>query len=324
MATYSAIFGDWLCEMAEKEPRLVAITPAMFEGSGMVKFAKNYPDRYYDVAIAEQHSVTLAGGLACEHMKPVVAIYSTFLQRAYDQLIHDVALPQLPVLFAIDRAGFVGGDGPTHCGNFDLSYLRCIPNMIVMAPSDANECRHMLTTGFYANAPAAVRYPRGSGPQVTLDPELQHFPIGKAISIREGSDIALLSFGSMLAPAKEIAETLNATVIDMRFIKPIDETMIITLAKTHTVFVTLEENSVMGGAGSAVNEVVMAHNLGVRVINIGIPDHFVEHASPQEMLSSCGLDADGILKQITAKIALPTNGTNVGADLRVGPRMGVL
>lgn len=302
MPTYSNIFGDWLCEMAAQDPRLVAITPAMIEGSGMVKFAEQYPDRCFDVGIAEQHSVTFAAGLACTHIKPVVAIYSTFLQRAYDQLIHDVALPQLPVLFAIDRAGLVGGDGPTHCGNFDLSYLRCIPNMIIMAPSDANECRHMLTTGFQANSPAAVRYPRGSGPQVVLDPELRTYPIGKAVTIREGQEIALLSFGSMLSSAKVVAERLNATVIDMRFIKPLDEGMLIALAQTHELFVTLEENAVMGGAGSAVNDVVMAHDLSVKVINIGIPDHFIEHASPQEMLDSCGLDPDGILKQLYARI----------------------
>lgn len=301
MPTYSQLFGDWLCEMAEKEPRLVAITPAMIEGSGMVSFAKQFPDRCFDVGIAEQHSVTLAAGLACENMKPIVAIYSTFLQRAYDQLIHDVALPNLPVLFALDRAGLVGGDGPTHCGNFDLSFLRCIPNMIIMAPSDGNECRHMLTTGFYANAPTAVRYPRGAGPMVVLEP-LKCLPIGKARTVREGRDIALLSFGSTLAAALVVAEQLDATVIDMRFIKPLDEACLLALAKTHSVYITLEENAVMGGAGSAVNEVVLAHQLPVTIVNIGIPDHFIEHASPQEMQTACGLDPQGILKQIMPKI----------------------
>lgn len=302
MATYSDVFGDWLCEMAELEPRLVAITPAMCEGSGLVRFSKTYPTRYYDVAIAEQHSVTLAAGLACENMKPVVAIYSTFLQRAYDQLIHDVALQNLPVLFAIDRAGLVGGDGPTHNGSFDLSYLRTVPNMIVMAPSDANECRRMLTTGLMANGPAAVRYPRGSGPLVQIESQCDPLPIGKAQLIRQGHTIALLSFGAMLQTAMTVAQTLNATVVDMRFVKPLDEAMIFEMAKNHTFIVTLEENAIMGGAGSGVNECLLANGYLCQILNIGIPDYFVEHAQPEEMLESCGLSAKHILARIQEKV----------------------
>ncbi|MBS0287445.1 MAG: 1-deoxy-D-xylulose-5-phosphate synthase [Proteobacteria bacterium] len=302
MATYSEIFGDWLCEMAAKEPNLVAITPAMCEGSGMVRFAKEFPERYFDVAIAEQHSVTLAAGFACEKMKPVVAIYSTFLQRAYDQLIHDVALQNLPVLFAIDRAGLVGGDGPTHNGSFDLSYLRAIPNMIVMAPADANECKDMLTTGLMANCPAAVRYPRGQGPLVTLNEGSKALPIGKAALCRKGKDIAILSFGAMLANGLKVGEELNATVVNMRFVKPLDEAMIIEMAKQHDYIVTLEENAVMGGAGEGVNACLLANHSRNQIINIGIPDHFVEHASPEEMLESCGLSASRILTTIQQKV----------------------
>lgn len=303
MASYSEIFGDWLCEMARQDPRVIGITPAMREGSGLVRFAKEFPDRYFDVAIAEQHSVTLAAGLACENMKPVVAIYSTFLQRAYDQLIHDVAIQNLPVLFAIDRAGLVGGDGATHCGNFDLSYLRCIPNMLVMAPSDANECRHMLYTGLMACCPAAVRYPRGSGPQVTLDNTLSSLPIGKGQIVRQGEQIALLSFGSMLAPSKVVAEKLNATLVNMRFVKPLDEKLILEIAKQHPVIVTLEENVVIGGAGSGVNACLLGNQCHNQVINIGLPDYFVEHALPEEMLASCGLDPAGILATIQEKVS---------------------
>ncbi len=302
MATYSEVFGDWLCEMAHKEPRLVAITPAMCEGSGLVRFSKKFPTRYFDVAIAEQHSVTLAAGLACEHLKPVVAIYSTFLQRAYDQLIHDVALQNLPVLFAIDRAGLVGGDGPTHNGNFDLSYLRAIPNMIVMAPSDANECRKMLTTGLYANAPAAVRYPRGSGPLVTLEEDCSPIAIGKANLVRQGQKIALLSFGSLLPQALNVANKLGATVVDMRFVKPLDELMIAQIAKAHDTLVTLEENAIMGGAGSAVNEYLLNQGFRNQILNLGIPDHFIEHASPDEMLESCHLSEAHILENILEKV----------------------
>jgi 1-deoxy-D-xylulose-5-phosphate synthase len=302
MPTYSEIFGDWLCEMAKVEPRLVAITPAMCEGSGLTRFAKEFPQRYFDVAIAEQHCVTLAAGLACEKMKPVVAIYSTFLQRAYDQLIHDVALQNLPVLFAIDRAGLVGGDGPTHNGSFDLSYLRPIPNMIIMAPSDANECRHMLYTGLMACSPAAVRYPRGSGPMVTLDETCHVLPIGKAQIIRQGEHIVLLSFGSMLASATIVAEKLNATLVNMRFVKPLDETLIVALAKDHPVIVTIEENVIIGGAGEGVNACLLAHGCQNQVINLGIPDHFVEHALPEEMLISCKLDPVSILASIQEKV----------------------
>ncbi len=302
MPTYSEIFGDWLCDMALVEPRLVAITPAMCEGSGLVRFAKTFPDRYFDVAIAEQHSVTLAAGLACEQMKPVVAIYSTFLQRAYDQLIHDVALQNLPVLFAIDRAGLVGGDGPTHNGAFDLSYLRAIPNMLIMAPSDGNECRHMLYTGLMACCPAAVRYPRGSGPLVDLTSPYEALPIGKAQIKRHGHQIAILSFGSMLEAASIVAEQLDATLVNMRFVKPLDEELIKTLANTHQVIVTLEENAVIGGAGEGVNACLCAHGSQNQVINIGIPDHFVEHALPDEMLASCGLDPVSILANIQEKV----------------------
>lgn len=302
MPTYSEIFGDWLCEMAKIEPRLVAITPAMCEGSGLTRFAKEFPQRYFDVAIAEQHCVTLAAGLACEKMKPVVAIYSTFLQRAYDQLIHDVALQNLPVLFAIDRAGLVGGDGPTHNGSFDLSYLRPIPNMIIMAPSDANECRHMLYTGLMTCSPTAVRYPRGSGPMVTLDETCQVLPIGKAQIVRHGEHIVLMSFGAMLASAAIVAEKLNATLVNMRFVKPLDETLIVALAQDHPVIVTIEENAIIGGAGEGVNACLLAHGCQNQVINLGIPDHFVEHAQPEEMLASCKLDPIGILTSIQEKV----------------------
>lgn len=296
MPTYSEIFGDWLCEVAEHDSRVVAITPAMCEGSGLVRFAKEFPKRYFDVGIAEQHSVTLAAGFACEQFKPVVAIYSTFLQRAYDQLIHDVAIQNLPVLFAIDRAGLVA-DGPTHSGNFDLSYLRCIPNMLIMAPSDANECRLMLHTGLHANQPAAVRYPRGASKPVTFE-SLKPLPIGKARMVRQGEQIAILSFGSLLDTALKVAQTMNATVIDMRFIKPLDETLLNKLAATHSAFVTLEENVVMGGAGESVLAYLNKQRLPIPVLNLGLPDHFVEHGSQAQMLQSCGLDEQGILQEI--------------------------
>lgn len=302
MPTYSTIFGDWLCEMAIKEPRLVAITPAMCEGSGMVKFAKQFPTRFYDVGIAEQHSVTLAAGLACEKMKPVVAIYSTFLQRAYDQLIHDVAIQNLPVLFALDRAGLVS-DGPTHSGNFDLSYLRCIPNMIIMTPSNANECRHMLYTGLYANGPAAVRYPRGSSSFVSLDPVLKAFPIGQAASVRAGETVAILCFGTLLTTALKVAERCNATVINMRFVKPLDEAMIVKMAKKHDLIVTLEENVILGGAGEGVMHCLQTHGISTPVLALGLPDHFVEHGTQDEMLSSIKLDSDSILRKIEEKLA---------------------
>lgn len=294
--TYSEIFGNWLCEVAEQDPRVVAITPAMCEGSGLVDFAKKFPQRYFDVGIAEQHSVTLAAGLACEQLKPVVAIYSTFLQRAYDQLIHDVAIQNLPVLFALDRAGLVA-DGPTHSGNFDLSYLRCIPNMLIMAPSDANECRLMLSTGLYSGQPAAVRYPRGASKEVELTP-LTTLPIGKARIMREGENIAILSFGALLDSALLVAERMQATVVDMRFVKPLDEALIDQLTKTHTAFVTLEENVVMGGAGESLLAYLNKKHHRHPVLNLGLPDHFVEHATQSQMLQSCGLDVEGILQQI--------------------------
>ncbi len=300
--TYSDVLGDWLCEMAAVEPRLVAITPAMCEGSGLVRFAKTFPKRYFDVGIAEQHSVTLAAGLACDNMKPVVAIYSTFLQRAYDQLIHDVAIQNLPVLFAIDRAGLVN-DGPTHSGNFDFSYLRCIPNMVVMAPKDANECRHMLYTGLQVCGPTAVRYPRGSGPQTTFDSELKALPIGKAERIKEGQEIAILSFGSMFTTACNLADKLGATLVNMRFVKPLDEDMIIALAKKHSLLVTLEENVVMGGAGEGVMACLHKQGFTTPVLNFGLPDHFVEHGTQEEMLASCGLDETSILEAIRAKVS---------------------
>lgn len=299
--TYSEIFGDWLCEMAQKEPKLVGITPAMREGSGMVKFAQDFPNQYIDVAIAEQHSVALAAGLACENMKPVVAIYSSFLQRAYDQLIHDVALQNLPVLFAIDRAGLVG-DGPTHAGIFDLSFLRCIPNMIVMAPSDGAECRKMLYTGLKACQPAAVRYPRGSGPLVDLTQELTALPIGKANIIRTGSKVAILSFGAMLKSSLKVASKLNATCVDMRFVKPLDEALITELSKSHDLFVTIEENVIQGGAGSGVNEYLFQNNIQISVLNLGLPDYFVEHGEPDLMMATCDLDEAGILSSIQSKL----------------------
>lgn len=302
MPTYSKVFGDWLCEVAEQDKRVIGITPAMREGSGMVTFAERFKERYIDVGIAEQHSVTLAAGLACESMKPVVAIYSTFLQRAYDQLIHDVCIQNLPVLFAIDRAGLVN-DGPTHNGSFDFSYLRAIPNMIVMAPSDAHECRNMLYTGLYAPNPAAVRYPRGSGPQAETHATLTTLPIGKSRIIRQGTGIALLCFGSMLAQGKIVAEHFNATLIDMRFVKPLDEDTILECARTHPLLVTLEENALIGGAGEGINTVIHNNHLHCDIINLGIPDYFIEHGNPEQMLSSCGLTAPQIIQRIKAYIA---------------------
>ncbi len=296
--SYTDIFSDWLCDMAASDERLVGITPAMREGSGLVRFSEEYPDRYYDVGIAEQHAVTLAAGLACEGLKPVVAIYSSFLQRAYDQLIHDVALQNLPVLFAVDRAGIVGPDGPTHAGSFDLSFLRCIPNMLIMAPANEDECRRMLNTGHLHDGPAAVRYPRGGGPDGTVSNSLEPIEIGKGKRVRQGHHIALLSFGSLLTPTTEAADELNATVANMRFIKPLDEALIIELANSHCLLVTVEDNVVMGGAGSAVNELLAAHGITTKVINLGLPDRFVEHGSREELLAMCGLDKKGILHSI--------------------------
>lgn len=297
--TYTEVFSDWVCDMAAADDRLVAITPAMREGSGLVKFSQEFPQRYHDVGIAEQHAVTLAAGMACEKIKPVVAIYSTFLQRAYDQLIHDVAIQNLPVLFAIDRAGLVGADGPTHAGNLDLSYLRCVPNMLIMAPADENECRQMLTTGFLHEGPAAVRYPRGQGPGKALDKSLNSIEIATAERCREGKQIAILSFGSLLQEALEAAELMNASVINMRFIKPLDETMLQEVCNNHQLIVTLEENVIAGGAGSAVNEWLQAQQLEMPVINLGLPDTFVDHGSTHTLLAECGLNADGIHRKIS-------------------------
>lgn len=291
---YSNVFGQWLCDMAAQDARLLGITPAMKEGSDLVAFSERFPDRYFDVAIAEQHAVTLAAGMACEGAKPVVAIYSTFLQRAYDQLIHDVAVQDLDVLFAIDRAGLVGEDGPTHAGSFDLSYLRCIPGMVVMTPSDENELRRMLTTGFLHNGPAAVRYPRGTGPNAPLEPGLQPLDIGKGVIRRQGKRVALLAFGVQLAEALKVGETLDATVVDMRFVKPLDEAMVRQLAAEHELLVTIEENSIMGGAGSAVSEFLAGEAIVKPLLHLGLPDRYVEHAKPSEMLAECGLDEAGI------------------------------
>ena len=300
--TYSKIFGDWLCEMAEKDSKIIGITPAMREGSGMVEFSQRFPEQYFDVAIAEQHAVTFATGLAIGGYKPVVAIYSTFLQRAYDQLIHDVAIQNLPVLFAIDRAGIVGADGPTHQGAFDLSFMRCIPNMIIMTPSDENECRQMLYTGYQCGKPAAVRYPRGNAIGVELTP-LEMLPIGKSRLIREGQKIAILNFGTLLPSALEAAEKLNATVVDMRFVKPIDIEMINVLAQTHDYLVTLEENAIQGGAGSAVAEVLNSSGKSTALLQLGLPDYFIPQATQQEALKDLGLDSKGIEEKILNFIA---------------------
>ncbi|WP_440481091.1 1-deoxy-D-xylulose-5-phosphate synthase [Serratia bockelmannii] len=298
LPTYSKIFGDWLCETAAKDSSLMAITPAMREGSGMVQFSRDYPQQYFDVAIAEQHAVTFAAGLAIGGYKPVVAIYSTFLQRAYDQLIHDVAIQNLPVMFAIDRGGIVGADGQTHQGAFDLSFMRCIPTMVIMTPSDENECRQMLYTGYHYNdGPSAVRYPRGTGTGVTLEP-LSLLPIGKGVVRRQGEKIAILNFGTLLPEATQAAEALNATLVDMRFVKPLDEQLVLELAASHETLVTLEENAIMGGAGSGVNELLMAKHRPVPVLNLGLPDSFVSQGSQEELRADLGLDAAGIQRQI--------------------------
>jgi 1-deoxy-D-xylulose-5-phosphate synthase len=296
--TYTEVFGRWLCDMAEQDERLLGITPAMREGSGLVEFSQRFPNRYFDVAIAEQHAVTLAAGQACQGAKPVVAIYSTFLQRAYDQLIHDVALQDLDVLFALDRAGLVGPDGPTHAGSFDYSYMRCIPNMLIMAPADENECRQMLTTGFKHKGPASVRYPRGKGPGSVIDPALSELEIGKAEIRHQGSRIAILAWGSMVTPALEVGKQLGATVVNMRFIKPLDEALILELAKSHDVLVTVEENVIAGGAGAAVNEFLQANSILMPALNIGLPDRFVEQGSREQLLEICELDVKGILARI--------------------------
>lgn len=299
--TYTDIFSDWLCDMAAADPKLLGITPAMREGSGLVRFSKEYPDRYFDVAIAEQHAVTLAAGMACEGAKPVVAIYSTFLQRGYDQLVHDVAIQNLDVLFAIDRGGVVGPDGATHAGNLDLSYLRCVPNMVVMAPSDENECRQMLSTGFVFEGPAAVRYPRGTGPGVAIRPNLDTLPIGKAELRKRGSRIALLAFGAVVPAAEKIGEELGLTVVNMRFVKPLDRDLILELARTHEGFVTLEDNVVMGGAGSGVAELLNAEGIAMPVLHLGLPDVFQHHASREDLLAEAGLDAAGIRNAVLSR-----------------------
>jgi 1-deoxy-D-xylulose-5-phosphate synthase len=304
---YSSVFGQWLCDMAAEDPRLVGITPAMKEGSDLVAFSERYPERYFDVAIAEQHAVTLAAGMACDGAKPVVAIYSTFLQRAYDQLIHDVAVQHLDVLFAIDRAGLVGEDGPTHAGSFDISYLRCIPGMLVMTPSDENELRRMLSTGHLFNGPAAVRYPRGSGPNAAIEPSLEPLEIGKGIVRRQGKQTALLVFGVQLSEALKVGEALDATVVDMRFVKPLDEALVRQLAASHALLVTIEENSVMGGAGSAVSEFLAHACLLKPMLHLGLPDYYVEHAKPAQMLAECGLDAAGIEAAVRQRLATLAN-----------------
>lgn len=292
--TYTQVFGEWLVDMAEHDKRLIGITPAMCDGSGLNQFQEKFPDRYFDVGIAEQHALTFAAGLACDGSKPVVAIYSTFLQRAYDQLIHDIALQNLPVLLAVDRAGLVGADGPTHAGSFDISYLRCIPNMVVMCPSDENECRQMLYTGYMLDAPAAVRYPRGCGPGVATMREMKALPLGKGEVRRQGKKVAILAFGSMLQPALAAAEKLDATVANMRFVKPLDTALVYQFAASHDLLVTVEENAVMGGAGASVMEALQSANVTIPLLVLGLPDTFIEHGTPEKMLADCGLDANGI------------------------------
>ncbi len=300
--TYTQVFGDWLCDMAAHDDKLVAITPAMREGSGMVKFDQQYPDRYYDVGIAEQHAVTFAAGLACEGLKPVLAIYSTFLQRGYDQLIHDVALQNLDVTFALDRAGLVGADGATHAGNYDIAFLRCIPNMVVMTPSDENECRQMLSTAYRHPGPASVRYPRGVGIGAAVDASLEAIAMGKGIVRREGKGVAILAFGTMVAPALKAADELNATVADMRFVKPLDAELVARLAATHDLIVTVEEGCVMGGAGSAVAEALAAAGIVKPLLQLGLPDKFIDHGDAQVLLAQCGLDAQGITASIRKRL----------------------
>ena len=299
---YQKVFGDWLCDMAARDQRLIGITPAMCDGSGMNEFAEQFPDRYEDVAIAEQHAVTLAAGMACEGLKPVVAIYSTFLQRAYDQLIHDVAIQNLDVLFALDRAGLVGEDGATHAGAYDISYLRCIPNMLLMAPSDENETRQLLYTGYMHSGPAAVRYPRGTGPGATIQKEMSAVPIGKGIVVREGSGAAILNFGTLLDSAVTVANQLNSTVADMRFIKPIDKELIRSLAETHDLLVTLEENSIAGGAGSGVIEFLAAEGIVMPVLQLGLPDKLIDHGTHAEQLVSINLDTASIQSAIVNRL----------------------
>ena len=300
--TYTQIFGEWLCDTALEDGKLVGITPAMREGSGMVRFEKYFPNRYYDVGIAEQHAVTFAAGLACEGLKPVVAIYSTFLQRAYDQLIHDVALQNLDVTFALDRAGLVGADGATHAGNYDMAYLRCIPNMVVMAPSDENECRQMLTTAYQYPGPAAVRYPRGAGIGAKVDKDVKACEIGKGVLLKQGQKVAILAFGSMLAPALKAAEELHASVANMRFVKPLDTALVEQLAQSHDLIVTIEEGAIMGGAGSAVAEALAAAGIVKPILQLGLPDKFIDHGEVSNLLAQCGLDAAGIVTSVKARL----------------------
>ncbi len=294
--SYTQIFGDWLCDMAAADPKLVGITPAMREGSGLVRFAELYPERYYDVGIAEQHAVTFAAGLACEGLRPVLAIYSTFLQRGYDQLVHDVALQNLPVVFALDRGGLVGADGPTHHGTFDISFLTCIPNMVVMTPADEDECRKMLTTAYRIDGPSAVRYPRGSGPGAAIDRALTALPLGKGEIRRRGKDVALLAFGSMLTPALAAGDELDATVANMRFVKPIDRALIAELAREHSLLISVEENAVIGGAGSEVARVLEEIGSSARLVRLGLPDRFIDHGDQALLLAEVGLDRDGIVR----------------------------
>ena len=312
--TYTQVFGEWLCDMAAQDARLIGITPAMREGSGMVQFEQRFPARYHDVGIAEQHAVTFAAGMACEGLKPVVAIYSTFLQRGYDQLIHDVALQNLDVTFALDRAGLVGADGATHAGNYDMAYLRCIPNMVIMAASDENECRQMLTTGFQYNGPAAIRYPRGAGTGAVMEKTLNTIPLGTGEMRRSGKGIALLAFGTMLAPALAAAEQLDASVANMRFIKPLDVALLKQLAATHDALVTIEEGSIMGGAGAAVAEAMAAAGIVKPLLNLGLPDQFIDHGDVGQLLAACGLDADGIVASVAARF---------GSSAVVEPRLVV-
>jgi len=314
--SYTDVFGEWMCDMAEADERLLAITPAMREGSGLVEFHQRFPGRYFDVGIAEQHSVTLAAGMACEGARPVVAIYSTFLQRAYDQLIHDVALQDLPVLFAIDRAGLVGPDGPTHAGSFDLSFMRCIPGMVIMAPADEDECRQMLYTGYCLPVPASVRYPRGYGPGVETRKKMTAIPLGKSLPVREGKEFVIFAFGSMVEPCRTVAQQLDATLINMRFVKPLDREAIVQAAARHAHLVTVEENAVAGGAGSGVNELLAAAGLKVDILNIGLDDTFIQHGTREECLHLAGLDSDGILAKIIRRYGAGKQRAVAEANLR--------
>lgn len=302
--SYTQIFGDWLCDMAKQDTRLVGITPAMREGSGMVRFQQEHPDRYFDTGIAEQHAVTFAAGLACEGMKPVVAIYSTFLQRAYDQLIHDVALQNLPVVFAIDRAGLVGADGPTHAGVYDIAYMRCIPNMTILTPADENECQQMLYTAFQLNTPTAVRYPRGTGPGIVIEQAMTAIPLGKGEIRRRGQKVALLAFGPMLQPAMQAAEALNATVVNMRFVKPLDNALVEGLAHSHDLLVSIEEGCIMGGAGSAISEALASAGITTPLLQLGLPDSYIEHGDPIGLLADCGLNAAGIEQSVRNRLSV--------------------